>query len=551
MSIEFKQSRNGQNTCSKDGFSLHSGFNPEQEAERFVSSIDFSSAPAFIIVVGACLSYCAKYFKTKLPETHLISIQFDRAFSEQASCWDTQLYFDSRTQADLFAEKIFQLIGEENLFKTKFISWKPSENAWPELSKSVWGSLKTALNKADAVLNTRNYFNRRWFFNTVRFCSLYKTANNNIADLLNSNRFHKPVLVTASGPTLTNSISFIKKQRDNFLILAVSSSISCLLANGILPDFCISTDGGYYAKRHFDGFLRDPKTKDIPVFLSAESAVPSLLFRRNPVIPLSYNDSFEKMFFPNCKIHSVKAERNGSVSGTALILAAQLTESSVYFCGLDLAAEKSTGFQHAKPNELESCNSSKDLRLNPTENRIAAGFCRKNDSLSIYRNWFINKKASFSGRFFRLFTREDSRYLEKYSFGSDTDIFWEDLQIKEKTAAQTEVSYFTQAAQTEDSDFTQAACKTEGTESLSSAKALADVLKAEKDRLITNIKNSSITENDLFWYKTADLKMFVQSNKSIDELNIPEELQNKTTAMIDKAIALSVKLISDENSIDL
>ena len=585
MSIEFKQSRNGQNTCSKDGFSLHSGFNPEQEAERFVSSIDFSSAPAFIIVVGACLSYCAKYFKTKLPETHLISIQFDRAFSEQASCWDTQLYFDSRTQADLFAEKIFQLIGEENLFKTKFISWKPSENAWPELSKSVWGSLKTALNKADAVLNTRNYFNRRWFFNTVRFCSLYRTANNRLADLLNSKRFHKPVLVTASGPTLTNSIPLIKKQRDNFVILAVSSSISYLLANGILPDFCISTDGGYYAKKHFDSFLRNSKTKDIPVFLSAESAVPSLLFRRNPVIPLSYNDSFEKMIFPYCKIHSVKAERNGSVSGTALILAAQLTESNVYFCGLDLAAEKSTGFQHAKPNELENCNSSKDFRLNPTENRISGGFCRKNDSLSIYRNWFINKKASFSGRFFRLFTREDSRYLEKYSFGSDTDIFWEDLQIKEKTAAQTEVFDITQAAkteafsisgaaQTEDSHITQAACKTEGTyitesartevadikkaacktegtESLSSAKVPADILKAEKDRLLQNIKIGSITENDLFWYKTADLKLFVQSNKSIDELNIPEELQNKTTAMIDKAIDLSVKLISHENSIDL
>ena len=202
MDIEFKQSRNGQQTCSIDGFSLHSGFNPEQEAERFVSGIDFSSAPAFIIVVGACLSYCAKYFKQKLPKTHLISIQFDRAFSEQASCWSTQLYFDSQSQNDLFAEEIFQLIGEENLFRTKFISWKPSENAWPELSKSVWGSLKSALNKADAVLNTRNYFNRRWFFNTVRFCSLYRTANNTFTDFINSQRFHKPVLVTASGPTL-------------------------------------------------------------------------------------------------------------------------------------------------------------------------------------------------------------------------------------------------------------------------------------------------------------------------------------------------------------
>ena len=31
-------------------------------------------------------------------------------------------------------------------------------------------------------------------------------------------------------------------------------------------------------------------------------------------------------------------------------------DNNVYFCGLDLAADISTGFQHAKPNELENSN---------------------------------------------------------------------------------------------------------------------------------------------------------------------------------------------------
>ena len=65
-----------------------------------------------------------------------------------------------------------------------------------------------------------------------------------------------PVLIVASGPSLKNILEFIKTNQNNFFIICCSSAIKSLINNSITPDFCISTDGGFWAKTHLKVLLK-------------------------------------------------------------------------------------------------------------------------------------------------------------------------------------------------------------------------------------------------------------------------------------------------------
>ena len=163
-----------------------------------------------------------------------------------------------------------------------------------------------------------------------------------------------------------------------------------------MPDAVISTDGGWYAQEH----LKQLNFNDIPLFLSSESYLSSKMLQSCSIIPLSYKDGIEALLLEKAGIKALKAERNGTVSGTAAELALQLSDSDIFFCGLDLCS--SSGFQHTQPNELELDKAATDTRLNQLETRAALGSF-ENASLEIYRNWFSSRPSSFAKRIKRVY----------------------------------------------------------------------------------------------------------------------------------------------------
>ena len=80
-----------------------------------------------------------------------------------------------------------------------------------------------------------------------------------------------PVLVCASGPSLNCCIKIIKQFEDKLFIICLSSALSVLIKNNIIPDLVFSTDGGYWAGEHLKHLK---KNKDIPLAVSCEAFVP-------------------------------------------------------------------------------------------------------------------------------------------------------------------------------------------------------------------------------------------------------------------------------------
>lgn len=413
MNLQFLNARNGQQTCSADGRYLHSSFNPEIEAERFIQSVSCTFEPEAVVLSGACLPWCLPALKEKFPSAKLIVSQYDVHFEPYSAGWDQAFFITNSKEAQDFSASLFNLLGEEKLMTTLFLSWKPSETVWPDESRLFWEATKACMEKAQSVLTTRNWFNLRWFKNTVRnLSSIHHYSLIEKTDL--------PVVVTASGPSLTTALPFLKANRNSFCLIAASSSISTLLANDIIPDACISTDGGWYATRHLRCYQTDERLKNVPLIISAESAVPASLYAYVPFVLLSYGDAIETLLIDELKLPVIKGLRNGTVSGTAAALASSLTSGKVYLCGLDLAPGK--GFQHAEPNENDVPLFAGQTRLRSVEtSQTASRF--SSGSLSLYREWFSTQGPEFTSRIFRLISENDD--LEP--LGTMKDVFIEKL----------------------------------------------------------------------------------------------------------------------------
>jgi hypothetical protein len=168
--------------------------------------------------------------------------------------------------------------------------------------------------------------------------------------------------MAAAGPSLINSIPFMKEVQDRCVIFCVGTALKPLLQAGLEPDFVVALDSDYISMRQFDGI---PKTKT--ALLASFVAFPDVLkvfsdrimFFSPSVLP-GYQD-----WLKNIGALPDAIATGGTVSLSAIDLARHTGASKVIFTGLDLAIERD-GTTHAKgtmygKNKLES----KDISITP------------------------------------------------------------------------------------------------------------------------------------------------------------------------------------------
>ena len=413
MTIKFEPSRSGNLTCSAEGKYLHSKYNPQAEGERFADSIKADFSPLCVFILEPALSYCAETLKKKFPDADLCAVRFSKDFAESDSKWDKVFYISG--SGIPLSEILYNSLGEEKLISSLAFDWPPSKNVFPEESILSWQEIKKAVLKARDIIVTRAYFSKRWLKNSLIFASQIKKT-------LMLEKGNIPVVLAASGPSLKTSLSFLKKYRSFFFLIAVSSAFMPLEQNDLMADLVISSDGGYWAKRHL---IFSGRKNQAPVFaLESESSVPKELLNQNEVLPLCYADGLENDFLDSIGCPYMLSERNGTVAGTALCFAHSLTDGNIFLCGFDQAPSPS--FQHTQPNALEQDNSKKDFRLKTTETRMTASRFNSKASLEIYRNWFISNSEYFSKRVFRL----SDNFKYDFSLGKIPDINWTEFEKK-------------------------------------------------------------------------------------------------------------------------
>ncbi len=195
------------------------------------------------------------------------------------------------------------------------------------------------------------------------FLNLYKINKNKNLTINKHPSTECPVLVTGAGESIESSIDFIKEKREFIKILAVDTSVSVLLENGILPDYIIAVDAQIY---NFYDFM-ETKNKEIPLFfdITGYTGIPAVM--KGSLFPFISNFANTKLLerLENYKLLPVELPALGSVGLSAIYLALKITSNKVLYTGLDFAYK--IGKSHANGSPRNLTELAVTNRLNPME----------------------------------------------------------------------------------------------------------------------------------------------------------------------------------------
>ncbi len=369
-----EKTRSGELTLLVKNRYIHSKYNPQSEAESFLEKQIFKRDPHLIIVIGSGLGYLKKAILDKYKNIKVFSIFLDKGiynFSRNNdNCW---IY-----KGDNLKDMLTNFIPDFLLPETSVIKWIPCTQLFPERTEEVEKIVYQFFLERKGSIFTTLHFGRKWIRN---FILNYGKQNT----FLKVSKINLPVIIAASGPSLSKSIKLLKYFRNKYLLAALPSSLAILNSNNIIPDLVFNSDPGFWAREHFK-YL----SKDVPVVMPLSAAFFSNL--NNPVVCISQNTFLEKIFIENKLFTQISA--HGTVAGTAYLYLRKITNKPIVFTGLDFCYKDIQ--EHVKPHSFDYLFKTEQSRINTElhllfeRKKLILGTdnSNKNGALSTYSGWF-------------------------------------------------------------------------------------------------------------------------------------------------------------------
>jgi len=164
---------------------------------------------------------------------------------------------------------------------------------------------------------------------------------------------NKPFLILASGPSLQKNLNFLQENKNKFIIVAVSSTLSFLEEYNIKPDIIVHLDPFDLSILSFKKLQSLSFIDDALIFMaaSAPQKLFSLLKKENIFI-------FEAGSNYKLNALNISAPCVGSITYMLLLV---LKASEIYMLGLDLAVDSQTGLDHTAVHQDTKTLQLKDM----------------------------------------------------------------------------------------------------------------------------------------------------------------------------------------------
>lgn len=208
----------------------------------------------------------------------------------------------------------FNVSNYFNNIMTSILSHKSTGFNYYMMLENMWGNITSRINK----------------YNILQFKQEAKDV-----EFINT-----PVLFIGAGPSLSDNISWLKTNKDKFIIVSIAAANKILKANGIIPDIVTTLDPQYKV-------LKQKQLNDESInFINDSFVIASINTDQR------FLDKFnqEKLFLyeMNKPLHSTnicyKGFSVGEISASILL---GLKFKNIYFLGLDFAINQKTGATHA------------------------------------------------------------------------------------------------------------------------------------------------------------------------------------------------------------
>jgi len=403
------------------GVNLHSRYNPEAEAERYIDSLKLSDFLKCFILIEPGLSYMIPVLAKRFKQGKIIALHldnFEEAEKQTAKTISSGVQVINKTFSSNSPREIQEFLEarlhDENTENIKIIEWRPSLNFYKEAYLSLLSEVVIFLKRADAGQRTAAVFGRRWirnFFRNINYLEkiiLYRQSG-------------MPVIITGSGPSLEKSLPYIHEARTNFLIIAVSSSLMALTRYNITPDIVIATDGSPWALWHLRGIRENAFSM---MALNPCAALPSQC-AGYPKLILNDGSLWQNVILNKLSIPSITIPQRGTVSATAAELAMILSLGDIYLSGMDFSYNDIR--THVKPYGFDSLFFGRAYRTAPlyTELFSRSLLSKEGGSMDVYASWFKTQISLWPKRV--------------YSITDGNDIFeYKDISVLKKTIKQKE-----------------------------------------------------------------------------------------------------------------
>jgi hypothetical protein len=385
---------------------LHSRYGPQAEAARYIEALNPADDIDCFILIEPGRGYLIPALQKYRPAAKIVVLHVDSGFRETEALYPgVPMWFsDSGTTVQEFLE---DNISEK--FSTRIIEWRPSLNVYGESCLELVRESTAFIKRADASRKTVAAFGRRWVRNFFRNLSLLR-------NVVKYRPLNIPVVITGSGPSLESALPKIVAAREGVFILAASSSLPALAAYGIVPDMVISTDGGGWALLHLRACFRmggmSSSKMSTPIMappllaLTLSAALPSQCSAM-PMLLMNDGTVWQSMALHSVGIPSAIVPQRGTVTASALELAAILGASSIFLAGIDLSIRDINS--HVRPYGFDYLFFGTASRLRPeySQRFIRSSEIRAGGSHNVYAAWFKKRIASgiytaWSGRLFSL-----------------------------------------------------------------------------------------------------------------------------------------------------
>ncbi|AFG37495.1 6-hydroxymethylpterin diphosphokinase MptE-like protein [Spirochaeta africana] len=349
------------------GVSLHSAYNPQAQAERFITS-QLSHPPRTVLLVGTGFGYLAQACLQCFPGVRVLCIPATpdlprdgyAATEVQAANQDLAGFLHSRLHPQ-------DLIGMQVLY------WKPGCRILAARQPDYLQLLQHIIRQLQMELVTIGSLGRRHLRNSVRNAVQSQDQQLYLPQL--------PPVLAAPGPSLDLLLPELVRYRSRYCLVAVSSALIPLLQADLVPDLIITADAGHYA-----GILLSPLVRGhaagVPVLAYPHAMIPTGV--ANPRYFFGDSRTLEAAFFPQALTADTPAA--GTVTAAAVTVLHTLGSSRLLCAGLDLRSQ-GVRTHCANHNAIIHQLSSTD-RLRPLESTSFLRADSGSAALQTYRDWF-------------------------------------------------------------------------------------------------------------------------------------------------------------------
>jgi len=399
-SICFKTSHCGAPILEINGIKLHSSYDPEKEAARFIETAFSNETPGTIILLGAGMDYTLKAIRKQYPAARVLPVYYSTEVYRQCGAqhgWHPQA---GLSLLDYMRENLNEL----DIKDLKFLTWPASARIYSAFARQVELELSHFVKELSGSFLTSYTAGKLWIKN-----SFYNFIHTDTLYTFTTPRIDKPVLIAGSGPSLAAAVPLIHAERDRISVWALPSAVLFLEAHAIVPDLIILTDPGYYSTYHLRSLKAQSPALALP--LAAGTGTWQLPARS---VYLAQDNFFEKALLATLPLSFVPVAPLGTVAATALELALAISQNFVLLCGLDFCGQDIQS--HVLPNPFQQWLESASGRLTPayslTYHRARtlsplldkSTRTRTSQPLQTYAGWFNHLPEQKKQRIFRIHT---------------------------------------------------------------------------------------------------------------------------------------------------